>query len=319
LSGVLAGFVLANSETVLFQGNAAGIAVSLCIVAVWCLLRDKFALLGVCCLAASLALKPHDAGLVWLYFVLAGGGYRKRALQTLAATAVLGLASVLWVSQVSPDWMREMNSNIAAISQRGQVNDPGPASDTPLMTNAAVNAQTVFSVFWDNPRFYSTASYLLCGGLILIWAFAALRLPFSQTNAWLALAAIAALAMLPVYHRHHDAKLLLLTIPACVIVWTKGRWMGRLGLIITLAALAATGDVPRAILSSIVERMHLSTTSLSGKFLTVAVARPAPLALLAVTVFYLWVLVRVAPAWASRTEPGAPSGFNKEETDRLTA
>ncbi len=89
LSGVLVCLVLANSEVLFAFGNAAGIVVSLCMVAVWCFLRERFVWAGVLCLAISLAIKPHDAGLVWLYFLLAGGAYRKRALQTLLVTAVL--------------------------------------------------------------------------------------------------------------------------------------------------------------------------------------------------------------------------------------
>ncbi len=44
---------------------------------------------GILCLAVSLAIKPHDGGLVWLYFILAGGAFRKRALQSLVVTLAL--------------------------------------------------------------------------------------------------------------------------------------------------------------------------------------------------------------------------------------
>src|ERR1019366_4930389 len=83
LSGCLIGFLLANCQLAFATGNTAGIVVGLCVVAVWCFLEDRFVLAGILCLAVSLAIKPHDAGLVWLYFLLAGGTYRKRALQTL--------------------------------------------------------------------------------------------------------------------------------------------------------------------------------------------------------------------------------------------
>ncbi len=90
--------LLTNCEMVFGGGNTAGIVIGLCLVAVWCFLREQFVWAGVLCLAVSLAIKPHDAGLVWFYFLLAGGVHRKRALQTLLVTAVLGLSAFLWVS-----------------------------------------------------------------------------------------------------------------------------------------------------------------------------------------------------------------------------
>ena len=86
--------VLINSEVVFAGGNSAGLVVSLCVVAVWCFLEERFVTAGVLCMAVSLAIKPHDSGLVWLYFLLSGGVYRKRALQTLAVTAVLAVAAL---------------------------------------------------------------------------------------------------------------------------------------------------------------------------------------------------------------------------------
>jgi len=58
------------------------------------------------CLVVSLALKPHDAALIWLFFLLAGGTYRKRALQTLALFLVFAVPTVLWVTWLSPHWCR---------------------------------------------------------------------------------------------------------------------------------------------------------------------------------------------------------------------
>jgi hypothetical protein len=87
--------VLANSEVLFAGGNPAGIAVSLCVVAVWCFLQERFVPAGILCMAVSLAIKPHDSGLVWFYFLLAGGVYRKRALQTLAVTVLLALPAIL--------------------------------------------------------------------------------------------------------------------------------------------------------------------------------------------------------------------------------
>ena len=68
ISGGLIAIFLAGSELLIEIGNAAGIVVSLCVIAVWCFLRDRFVPAGVLCFALSLAIKPHVAGTVWLFF-----------------------------------------------------------------------------------------------------------------------------------------------------------------------------------------------------------------------------------------------------------
>jgi hypothetical protein len=284
--------VLADSEILYSGGNSAGIAVSLCIVAVWCFLRDRFVPAGILCLAVSLAIKPHDAGLVWLYFLLAGGVYRKRALQTLIVTVVLSVPAILWVSQVSPHWVEELHSNLYATSARGDLSDPGPTSVSMRNPVRIIDLQTVISVFRDDPRIYNPASYLVCGALLLVWSVRTLRSRFSQRRAWFAIAAIAALSMLPVYHRAYDAKLLLLTVPACAMLWAERGLIGWFALLVTTAGVVLTGDIPSASLIIFTNNLHVAPTGIFGKILTVALMRPAPLILLAIGIFYLWVYVR---------------------------
>jgi len=292
VSGILAGFLLANSELIIITGNAAGIAISLCIVAVWCFLRERLALLGILCLAVSLAVKPQDSGLVWLYFLLAGGIYRKRALQTLAVTAVLSLPAVVWVAQVAPHWIQEWHSNMAAFTVHGGISDPGVTSSGGHGLDMLINLQTAISYFWDNPHIYNPGSYLVCGLLILVWAFTTLRSRPSPRGTWLALAAIAALSMLPVYHRQLDARLLLLTIPACAMLWKAGRLIGRIALLVNATAFMLTGDLTWAVFFAFIR--HLSPTSawLSSGLLTAIEVFAAPMILLATSIFYLWAYVR---------------------------
>lgn len=293
LSAAFISFVLLNSETLIFEGNSGAIAAGLCIIAVWCFMRQKATVCGAICLAVSLALKPHDSALVWLCLLLCGGIYRKRALQTLIPTGVLLGIAIAWVGQVSPHWQRELAANIASISSPGSVNDPGPHSSTGLIINSAINAQTVFAVLWDHAVFYNLASYVFCGVLLLLWFIATRRSPITSGKVWLSLAFISALSMLPVYHRHHDSKLLMLAVPACVILWARGGFKGKLAVPFTAMAVFFNSDVPRAILTNLEAGIRLSTDSLSGKLLTILLARPAPLAIMAMAVFYLWVYWRV--------------------------
>jgi hypothetical protein len=306
LSGALIGFLLANSEILIVTGNAAGIVVSLCAVAVWCFLRERFVPAGILCLAVSLAIKPHDTGLVWLYFLLAGGVYRKRALQTLLAAVAISLPGVLWVWQVAPHWMRELHSNILAFSVHGGINDPGLASTGGHGLDMLISLQTAISVFRDDPRIYNPASYLICAPLLLLWAFVTLRSRPSLARAWLALAAIAALSMLPVYHRQVDAKLLLLTVPACAMLWAEGGLIGWFALLVNTAGFVLTGDIPWAILLGFINNSHLPATGLSGQILMAVQVFPAPLILLVMVIFYLWVYVRRCSAHAPSPAAAEP-------------
>ena len=84
LTGALLCFYLANSGTLISTGNAASLALSLAIIGAWCILRERWELAGVLCMALSLAIKPHDAAFLWLALVLCGGVFRKRAFQSAA-------------------------------------------------------------------------------------------------------------------------------------------------------------------------------------------------------------------------------------------
>jgi hypothetical protein len=305
--------LLANCEMLFSNGNVSGIAVSLCMVAVWCFLEERFVPAGILCLAVSLAIKPHDAGLVWLYFLLAGAPHRKRALQTLLVTAVLGLSAYMWVSHVAPHWMLDWQSNLSAISAPGGINNPAPASLTGRIAAMVIDLQAAISVFWNDPRIYNTASYLVCGALLLVGAVRTLRSRFSQARAWLALAAIVPLTMLVTYHRPWDAKLLLLAVPACAMMWAEGGATGRIALMVTAAGLVLTGDLPLAILSILSNRLHVGTAGIFAQMLTVVLIRPASLILLVMGIFYLWVYVR-------RTVPDTENSMvqnARESCDRL--
>ena len=288
-------FLLANCEGIFLEGDAAGLVVSLCAIAVWCFLEERFVVAGVLCLAFSLAIKPHDAGLVWLYFFLAGGVYRKRALQTLAITVVLGLAATLWVSHSAPHWIPEMRANLVATSAHGDIRDPGPDSITSHTAAAVIDLQGALSIFRDDPHFYNPVSYLVCGPLLLLWAIKTVKSPSSPTTALLALAAVVPLGMLITYHRPHDAKLLLVTIPACMMLWVQGGLTGRLALVFSSVGILLTADIPLAILPMIAAHFHFGTVGLLGKTMTVVLTRPATLILLVLAVFYLWVYVRRTP------------------------
>lgn len=295
-SGLLVCFMLANCEALLGTGNSAGIAVSLCVVAVWCFSQQRYVPAGLLCLALSLLLKPHDAGLVWLLFLLAGGVYRKRALQTLALTAALALPCVLWVSCLSPHWMEELHANHEIVSLAGGTSDPGPASAlNGAGPSMIIDLQTAFAVFRNDSHFYNPATYLVCGTLLLVGAACILKTR-SPASIWLALGAVVPITLLVVYHRPYDAKLLLLTVPACAMLWAEGGVAARIALMLNVAAIVCSADVPLVLLVILNRGLHLASTGIFGQLAAVVRTRPVPLILLIMSIAYLCLLGRRNPA-----------------------
>ncbi len=295
IAGCLAGFALANCVQLLMLGNIAGAAVSLCVIGSWCFLRERYVPAGVVMLAISLVLKPHDAGFVWLYFLLAGGVMRRRAIQTLAVTAVLGLFAALWISPASPHWLEELHRNHVTVAARGGTSDPGPTGMTSEPVVAILDLQAPLSIFRDDPRFYNSWAYLTGGTLILVWAITVLRRSATHEQNLLSLAAISVLTLLPVYHRPYDAKLLMLTFPACALLWSSGGRRRWLSLAFTCAAVMWTSDLPVVILGFCLSSIHASAATLGGKLITVFLLKPAPVVLLATGCFYLWTYIRYTP------------------------
>jgi hypothetical protein len=292
VSGFLIGLVLASSELLLIVANPVGIVVGLCIIAAWCFVEDRFAFAGVAYLAVSLMLKPHDAGLVWLYFLLAGGIYRRRALQTLLVTFGLSVPILAWVTYVSPHWLRELRSNLQILSAHGHLNDPGPSSMAGHGIAMVIDLQSVISLFKDDPRVYNPISYFICGLLLVIWAIATVRSRPSPVKIWLALAAIAPLTMLPVYHRLGDAKLLLLTVPACAVLWAEGGLIAWLAVALSLAGFLVTGELQWAAFFGLLKSVHISANWLSGPLLIGLQVFPVPLTLFVLSAFYLSVYLK---------------------------
>ena len=106
--------------------------------------------------------------------------------------------------------------------------------------------------------------------------------------------------MLVTYHRPYDAKLLLLAIPACAMLWAEGKPIRWLALLVTTAGIVFTADMPLTILRIFTENLHISAAGLSGQLLTVIIVRPVPLILLVMGIFYLWIYLQREPA---RSQP----------------
>jgi hypothetical protein len=309
LAGALVCLCLVSSGSQLSFANPGCLVVGPCLAAAWCLVEERFAVAGVVCLAVCLALKPHDAGPVWLYFLLAGGVYRRRAWQSLGVAAALSLPAIVRVMVVAPGWIGELRANLAAFMARGSMNDPGPAAAWGHGTCTITDLQSIFSVFRDDAHFYNLASYMVCAPLLIAWAVVTVR--SRGKNAWLGLAAIAALSMLPVYHRQYDAKLILFAVPACAMLWAASGRMAKIAVGVTAAALVLIGDLPWSFFLGFLGHLHRTTSWMQGSLLYAALGFPTPLGLLGMGGFYLWVYARRvgAPEEAKKQVVRADAGM----------
>jgi hypothetical protein len=198
------------------------------------------------------------------------------------------MPALIWVSSNTPGWTRELSANIQTISVKGGYNDPGPSAynfDHPQAPiNASINLQAALSVYEDDPRFYNPLSYIVSGGLILLLLIRIAGAAFTQKSAWIALASLAALTMLPVYHRGYDARLLLLAVPACALLWGDNRWKWT-ALVLSTIAITATATLPAIAATAVIPFAFLALRGTAPLLL----AQLAPLSLLALGVFYLCV------------------------------
>ena len=110
----------------------------------------------------------------------------------------------------------------------------------------------------------------------------------------------APLSLLPVYHHLYDAKLLLLTVPACGLLWAKGGTLGRFVLLVNVVGFVFTGDVSWTIIFRLIERLR--GMGMPGGTMRAMEVFPVPLMLLVMGIFYLWVYLshRIKPASSSQ-------------------
>ena len=287
VSGGLAGALIGGNLLVLLSGNVAGVAVSLCVIGAWCFCRNRFVNVGILFLAISLMLKPHDAGFVWLYFLLAGQVNRRRALWALFVVVAVTIPVLFWLAHTAPGWPAELKSNLAMYSSTGSMNDPAPAAGRSIGLAKIVNLQAVTSYVWPEPRAYNTAAYAICAALMLIWVVTTLKSKPSYPRTLIGLAVASVLTLLPVYHRQTDALLLFLSIPACAFLWSTGKRVRYAAVAITFSAILLNSDLVWAMSLAI-----FPMASETDRSVVAIQTLPPPIILFVMSLFYAGVYVR---------------------------
>ena len=236
ISAVGIGLLLLTSTMLMMLAQPAQLAIGLCAIAVWSLLEDRSRTIGILCFATALTFKPHVTGLVWLYFALSKGRYRRQALRILVVTVLLSLPGVLWASLMpaSRHWLHEISANVAALSLQGMVNDPGPANPE---ATGFTNLQSIFCLMRDEPGFYNRAAEMMGMLFLGAWGIAFVRMAPSRERDYLGIAAMTCISFLPIYHRDYDTGLLLLVFPAFAMLVRAGSWRRNSAAGVTLVAL----------------------------------------------------------------------------------
>ncbi len=159
-------------------------------------------------------------------------------------------------------------------------------------TGFIISLQSVLNVIWSNQHLNNALTYAICGLLLIIWIGVTIRSRSTLARDYFALAAISPLSILPVYHRTPDAKLLLLTLPACAMLSIEETWIGRAAVLLNGIVLLLISELPLAVITTVVNDLHISTAGFRGKLLTTFLGRPLQLFLLALSIFYIYVYAR---------------------------
>jgi hypothetical protein len=208
----------------------------------------------------------------------------------------------------SSHWLTEIPRNIAHITATGNVGDPGPTNQGAW---AIACLQGIFSVLRNDPHFYNRMAQL--SGLILlaIWAWPVFKMKAGQQRDYLALAAVACIALLPVYHWEYDSRLLLLTFPGFALVMLEALWLRITATVMMIATLImVTHNYHNFVLYHVLP--HLAPP---GKFGTIFWLRPVPLVVTVMALFFLW---RLYAAMAQKQHRG-PSPTRVTAVDKRYA
>ncbi len=292
VTGFLMLVLLSGSQLLLQTGNAAGIVVSLSAIAAWCLLSRRHVVAGVVCLGLALALKPQDAGFIWLLFLLLPA-FRRRALQALTIVVALAIPAVLWAWRVAPNWITELRANLLSTFAPGQLNSPdNPLTDPAVRGPMNVSFQTITALYWSHAAIYNAVAYIVLGLLLIAWLRSVTRAAHSP---WLLLAAIIPIAVIAGYHRQYDTRLLILAVPACALLSQPGGRLGRLAVAFTFAAAILTSDIVIPDIGNVTVGLRTDHAGLGRTLLYSLIGRPVPWAMLVLAAFYAWLLCRPRP------------------------
>jgi Glycosyltransferase family 87 len=234
LTTALGSFILATSGILLVLGQPAAFAISLVIIGCFLFFRSCFLPLAAFLFTLSLAVKPQIGGLIVLYLLVQRIHWRYAAAALIGALSVLLCAGlILKLHSGRADWTSTLRANLSATLSPGGSADPRPAN---VQAVGDPNLQPLTSIFFTDAWTFNVVAYAIFVILLLALILVVLRANADPELHLRALAAVSVLSLTPVYHRFYDARLLLLTIPAVLIVYQRRRLLGSMIAILTILA-----------------------------------------------------------------------------------
>lgn len=213
-------------------GQPGAFAISLLIIGTLFYLRGRYMPLATVLLMLSLAVKPQMGLMIVLYFVFSRIYSRQAVCAITGSIVILLIGGLILKSRpVSAQWTSALRTQIADSEKPGEVNDPRPAVKSSI---AFVNLQAITSVFVDEKKVYDALTYVIFLAGMVAWIAAIARSHSGSSGHWLALATLAALSLLPVYHRDYDTRMLILALPAVAIIFRQRRILGSIVIALTL-------------------------------------------------------------------------------------
>lgn len=243
----LVSLILLTSSILLVLGQPAIFAVSLLVIGSCLFLRGRALPLATLLWVLSLCVKPQIGGLVVLYFLLQRIHWRYAAIALAGALAVLFSAGLIlrWHPH-SADWPTTLRANLSSTLSPGGSADPRPANPQAI---GDINLQVLTSIWRPDAQTFNVMSYAIFFGLLALWIWAVPWKRVGTGEHLPALAALAVLSLLPVYHRFYDTRLLLLTVPAVLLVFQRHRVLGAsLAVVTALAGISVQYRIQVALL-----------------------------------------------------------------------
>jgi hypothetical protein len=206
---VAAAFAAAPLQFGILSGQLSLPAVSLCVLAFWCVARQRETLAGVL-LGLACAVKVQIAAPFVIYYLL-----RRRwsvANTAILTAAAIGTTALAAIQLTHPTWVGDWMRCVAASSQAGGVNDyswSGPFRDeivdlklllVSILPDALALRIVIECIVIGLIAWY--VRYFPAGGGVDDGRAR------SDRNELLALAGLGAISLLPLYHRVYDAALL---------------------------------------------------------------------------------------------------------------
>jgi hypothetical protein len=251
IAGCLA---LAPFHTGIATGNTSMLVIPACAIAIWAASCGRDLTAGAL-FAVACTFKPHIGAFFVLYYLV-----RRRwrlFASALALTIAFALMAILWMQLCGVAWRQDYFHNIGVLVSANRIDDFSSANPIRFML---INLQVPFYSLTGSA---SSAHLLAISSgvlLVLVWLYLVYR-DRQRKFELLALGAIAAICLMPLYHRLYDAAVLV--VPFC---WCISRTAGelknvrRIALLLmapflipgaaVLQQLARQGRIPDALLHS---------------------------------------------------------------------